>query len=533
MDVKTLLNTLTPEEMATIILREQEEKAELQKRTAKQDDAIASLQRHVNWLTNVLWGARSERRVLEHLEPEEQLLLDGTMLNLPKEPPPDSETVENLSNGRKNNTKVTDKSTGGARFDENVPTIEVPVEDPNIIGVEPENLTVLETRYSDRIVALPPFARLRMVIQTTKNELTGDVSRPEVPKGVWDQCCADVSFLAKLVTDKFCYHLPLYRQHKELEQNGVHINRGTLSRYIHRTAELLEPIYDAVLSSILGSEVISMDETPVKAGRPEGGGKMKTGFFWPLYGNKDEIYFLFAPTRSADVVKDVLDGFQGTLLSDGYDVYEKFAEKVDGLIWAACWAHTRRKFIEAEELEPREVQKILLWMQALYKVEKDAGDDRERRKKLRAEISQDKVDEIFKYFNTTLAQSTLPDSSPFIQAIKYALNREAGLRVFLSNPDVPIDNNHTEREIRPVAIGRKNWLFNWTKQGARYSAILYTLISSCRLQKIDPMTYLVDILQRIQTHPAADTHLLTPRNWKENFASEPLGSIASQLRLGR
>ena len=534
MDVEKLVKTLTPEEMAMTILREREEKARLQERTEKQDEAIASLERHVKWLTNVLWGSRSERRVLDHLEPAEQLLLDGTMLDLPKEPPSDSDTVESLDKKyRKKKTSVDDKSTGGARFDENVPTIEVPVEDPNVAGVDPENLTVIETRYSDRIVALPPFARLRMVIQTTKNELTGEVSRPEVPKGVWDQCCADVSFLAKLVTDKFCYHLPLYRQHKELKQNGIHINRGTLSRYIHRTAELMEPIYNAVLSSILGSDVVSMDETPVKAGRAEGGGKMKQGYFWPLYGNKDEIYFLFSPTRSGKVVEDVLAGFEGTLLSDGYDVYERFAEKVDGLIWAACWAHVRRKFVEVEDLEPEKVETVLLWMQALYRVEKDAGGDRKRRKKLRAEISCDIVDKIFKYFKKILAESTLPDSSPFIGAIKYALKREAGLRAFLDNPDVPIDNNHTEREIRPVALGRKNWLFNWTKHGARFSAILYTLVSCCRLQGIDPTTYLVDILQRIQTHPAVDTHLLTPRNWKENFASNPLGSVADRLTLAQ
>ena len=110
------------------------------------------------------------------------LLLDGTMLDLPKEPPPESETVEDLDKYRKKRTKVDDKATGGVRFDENVPTIEVPVEDPNVADVDPENLTVIETRYSDRIVALPPFARLRMVIQTTKNELTGEVSRPKVPK---------------------------------------------------------------------------------------------------------------------------------------------------------------------------------------------------------------------------------------------------------------------------------------------------------------------------------------------------------------
>ncbi len=521
---------MTREEMAAFILLQQAEQAEIQRR---KDETIASLERHIKWLSNIVWGARSERRVLNHLDAHGQLLLDETMLDLPAEPPSEGTTVADLEKKyRKKKTKVDDKTTGGVRFKDNVPVIEVQVDNPEIAGVDPKDLVVIETRHSDRIVALPPFAVLRMVVETTKNKKTGEISRPEVPVGIWDQCCADVSFLAKLMVDKYALHLPLYRQHQELKQNGVEINRGTLSRYIHRGAELLEPICQSLLSSILKSDVVSMDETPVKAGHKNGTtGKMKKGFYWPVYGDKDEIYFLFSPTRSADVVKDVLRDFKGTLLSDGYCAYETFADKVDGLTWAGCWAHVRRKFMEAEDLEPDRVRKLLLWIQALYKVEKKTGDDPQLRGKLRTEVSTKVVDELFAYLHRTYAESNLPDSNPFIKAIVYAREREAGLRVFLNNPSVPIDNNHTEREIRPVAVGRKNWMFHSTEHGARYSAILYSLISSCRLQGVDPTTYIVDVLQRIQNHPASETQLLTPRLWKEHFASQPIGSIASRLSL--
>ncbi len=428
-------------ELVSFVLQQQAAQAEVER---KQSDTIASLERHIKWLSNIALGSRSERRVLDHLDAEGQLLLSGMMLELPKEVPPADTTVVDLDKkGRKKKTKVDDKTTGGIRFKDNVPVIEVKVENPLLAGADPAKLTVIETRHSDRIVALPPFAVLRMVLETTKNKVTGEISRPKVPSGIWDQCCADVSFLAKLVVDKYQFHQPLYRQHQELQQKGVEIHRGTISRYIHRAAELLDPIYGSLLSSILKSKVISMDETPVKAGHQDGKtDKTKKAFYWPIYGDQDEIYFLFSPTRSGKVVKDVLGAFQGTLLSDGYDAYETFANKVEGVTWAACWAHVRRKFIEAENHEPDKVKKLLVWMQTLYKVEKNAGDDRKLRERLRSEVSTEVVDEIFTYLNQVYAESRLPQTSPFIIAINYALERTDGLRVFLSDPAVPIDNNH-------------------------------------------------------------------------------------------
>jgi transposase len=121
-------------------------------------------------------------------------------------------------------------------------------------------------------------------------------------------------------------------------------------------------------------------------------------------------------------------------------------------------------------------------------------------------------------------------TNPFGQAAEYALKREAGLKVFLTDPDVPIDTNHLEREIRPVALGRKNWLFCWTEVGARHSGIIYSLLSSCRLQSVDPYVYLVDVWQRVDTHPALEVQLLTPRLWKEHFAAQPLGSDLDRFR---
>jgi hypothetical protein len=142
----------------------------------------------------------------------------------------------------------------------------------------------------------------------------------------------------------------------------------------------------------------------------------------------------------------------------------------------------------------------------------------------RGEYSQPLVEAFFAWLKQTVITEVLLPANPFGQAARYALEREAGLRVFLANPDVPLDTNHLEREIRPVALGRKNWLFCWTEVGARQVGIIYSVLASCRLQGVDPYVYLVDVLQRIDTHPALEVQLLTPRLWKQHFAEHPLRS---------
>ena len=140
------------------------------------------------------------------------------------------------------------------------------------------------------------------------------------------------------------------------------------------------------------------------------------------------------------------------------------------------------------------------------------------------------VEAFFAWLERTLREQVLLPSNPFTKAARYALEREEALRVFLDYPNVPLDTNHLEREIRAIAMGRKVWLFCWTEVGARYVGIVQSLIASCRLQGVNPYVYLVDVLQRIDTHPAFNVHLLTPRLWKQHFAAHPLRSDLDRLR---
>jgi len=246
-----------------------------------------------------------------------------------------------------------------------------------------------------------------------------------------------------------------------------------------------------------------------------------------VYGDRDEIVFPFSPSCSHKVVVEILGEFIGTLVTDGYGAYGQFAKTVEALVHAQCWAHARRKFVEAEGSEPELCGRILDWIQTLYAHEATIRDwDDQKRQIYRAEYAKPVVDRIFVELKRAFEENILLPRSPFTQAANYTLEREASLRVFLENPAVPVDTNAIEREIRPIAIGRKNWMFSWTEVGVKHLGVLQSLVSTCRLQGIDPYTYLVDVLQRVDSHPQSQVHQLTPRIWKTIFAENPLHSMA-------
>jgi transposase len=227
------------------------------------------------------------------------------------------------------------------------------------------------------------------------------------------------------------------------------------------------------------------------------------------------------------VVREVRGAFCGVLVTDGYKVYDRFVRSGEAIAHAQCWAHTRRKFVEAQTAEPGLVAQALEQIGTLYALEVQGREQKvtaDAKRRQRLVHAQPVVEQFFPWPDRTLREVVLLPSNPFRQAAHYALARRTALSVFLADPTAPLGTNHLERQIRPLALGRKNWLFCWTEVGARYVGIIQSLLASCRLQGVDPYVYFVDILQCIDTHPAFGVHLLTPRLWKQYFASNPLRS---------
>ena len=256
---------------------------------------------------------------------------------------------------------------------------------------------------------------------------------------------------------------------------------------------------------------------------------MKTGYFWPIYGERDEVCFPFFSSRGSEHVRTVLGlmpGANRVLLTDGYAAYEKYAKKLE-ITHAQCWVHCRRGFFEALQADPEAVEEALKQIAALYRIEDQIREldlSGERKRQHRLTHSKPRVEAFFAWIDRQFERQGLLPSNPFTQALGYARERRLGLEVFLEDPDVAMDTNHLERALRVIPMGRRNWLFTWTELGAKHVGLVQSLLTTCRLHEISPYDYLVDVLQRVGVHPATRVAELTPRLWKQHFQASPLRS---------
>jgi transposase len=485
-----------------------------------------ALRQRVEWFERQMFGAKSERYAPQ---PDPAQMHLGEAFPVP-EPIPEQRKAVPAHTRRAPQSDMASDADESKFFDESrVPVQTITVPNPETAGLATDQFDVIAEKVTYRLAQRPgSYVVLKYVRQVIKRKDTQRLQCPPAPVGVIEGSRADVSFVAGLMVDKFAWHLPLYRQHQRLGDAGITVSRPWLTQLTQRAIGLLEPIYDSQMESIRASRVKSMDETPIKAGR-SGHGKMKQAYFWPVYGDRDEICFAWFPSRAALHVKEALglpQAEDGVLLSDGYAAYDSYAKKT-GVTHALCWAHSRRTFFDAQSANPEGAHEALEQIRVVYEIEESIRKQQltgQSKRLYRLTHSKPRVDAFFDWVDQQFQKQGLLPSSPFTQALNYVRERRLGLEVFLSDPDVPIDTNHLERTLRVIPMGRKSWLFCWTEVGAEHVGIIQSLIATCRLQGIDPYTYLVDVLQRVGQHPAARVAELTPRLWKTLFAAHPLRS---------
>jgi transposase len=519
----TSARTISPEQLS-----------ELFNRQACLERENAELRRQLAWFERQLFGQKSERRLVESEGVQGWLGQDFAAL---AEQTPANKTTRVAAHERERKPKQPTHNAEESTlfFDASrVPVEVIEVANPEIAALSPDQYEVIGEKVSHRLAQRPgSYVVLKYVRRVIKRRDTLALSCAPAPVGVIEGSRADVSFIAGILVDKFAYHLPLYRQHQRLRDSGINVSRPWLTQLSQSAIALLEPIHEAQLRSIRASRVKAMDETPIKAGR-EGPGKMRAAYIWPVYGEGDEISFLYYPSRSAKHIREALglkppDG--AVLLTDGYHAYEQYARAI-GLTRAQCWTHTRRKFFDAQEVEPNRAHYALDLIGKLYAIEARIRDQAlrgEEKRALRQAEAKPMTDQFFTWVEQQFEAQGLLPSSPLTKALAYARERREALEVYLADPDVPIDTNHLERALRAIPMGRKNWLFAWTELGAKHVGIIQSLLVTCRLHDIDPYDYLVDVLQRIGQHPASRVHELTPREWKQRFSDNPIRSDLHRL----
>jgi len=498
----------------------------------EKDLQIKQLQAQLDWFKRELFGSKSERR---EVHPDQLALFESLQERLAPHDERKTTVPEHKRGTRRTGDEVNDT---GLRFTDEVPVEIIEQSVPELDGPNRDDYKIIDWRESRRLASVPGTHVVMLYRRPVVARKDGRcIIEPNAPVGPLGHAQADVSFLAQMLIDKFCYHTPLYRQHQKLVDEGITLSRSTLDNWTHSAISLLKPLAQAVMDGVLGGKAIKIDETPIKAGKgktKQGKGKMKQGWFWPVLGEQGDIAFHYSSSRGKQVLTDLLnDQFQGTVQTDGYDVYARYFAEHEGIIHALCWAHTRRTFLKAEESEPQKTRHILTLIQILYRIERqlrESGASDEEILKTRRRRSRRCVEKIFSWINEQRQDPSLLPKSPFAKALNYAAERETGLRVFLTDVWVALDTNDLERALRVIPMGKKNWLFCSSEVGAEHVATIQTLLATCRVHGVNPFNYLVDVLQRIDQHPASKVHELTPREWQQRFADKPLRSPLYELR---
>jgi transposase len=375
----------------------------------------------------------------------------------------------------------------------------------------------------------------KLFVRETRREVCackncqGQVSTAPVPSQPIPKALAAPGLIAQVIVDKYADHLPLNRQEKRFAREGVRLPRRTLCDWIIGVHPLLQRVVDEMKKDVLGGGYIQVDETPVPMRDPDKPSGITKGYLFEYSRPGGPVIFEFQAGRSRAGPVAFLNDFNGVLQHDGYSAYDAFGPPI---VHMACMAHVRRKFHEAEKAGDQRPRRVLLLIQGLYRIERrlrEKGASPEDRLKMRQKRSVKRMGWLRKRI-VKLSHAALPESA-LGKACAYALGQWSRMETFLNDGRVEIDNNWCENGIRPITLGRKNWLFIGAEHAGPYSAVCMSLMETCRRLGISPFDYLRDILTRLPDHSAHKVAELTPANWlaarnqaKADGTAQPSGS---------
>jgi transposase len=352
------------------------------------------------------------------------------------------------------------------------------------------------------------YVRPKYVSKDNEGVLIAAVKERPLPKAI-----AGAGLLAQTIIDKYVDHLPLYRQQQRFARENITIPYSTLTDWVHNTCRLIDPLYEALRKEVTASDYLHADETPIKVLDKDKKGETHRGYYW-VYHNSLEglVLFDYQMGRGREGPKHILQDFKGHLQTDGYSAYEFFKEDDSGIMVLHCMAHARRKFYEALPNDKPRAEHALTHIGKLYDIERRAKEwSDEQRLALRKEEAVPVLEPLGEWMKEQYME-VLPKST-IGKALGYSIERWKELMVYATDGKLNIDNNPVENSIRPVAIGRKNYLFAGSHQAAQRSAMLYSLLGTCKLHGINPFTWLKEVLQTIPNYPINKVNDLLPHRW--------------------
>lgn len=363
----------------------------------------------------------------------------------------------------------------------------------------------------------------KVMLKSDSNDKTPEDRRiicARLPLAPVSRCMAGASVLTDIIIGKFMYHLPFYRQIQQYKESGITISDSTMGGWYEAAVEKLKLLYDILRQHILQSEYIQIDESVLPVIDSEKH-KARKGYEWCV---RDAIrgavmFYYDRGSRGGKVAREILGAYKGAVQCDGYDAYDQF-EKNDNITVYGCWAHARRKFVDALNENNRLATEALCFIRKIYKVESDAnkaGLNADERKEQRLKISYPTI-RLFETWMKETYLKVLPNSK-MGDAIEYTYSLLPRLSRYVNDGRINIDNNLIENAIRPLALGRKNYLFCGNDASAYRAAIVYSLISTCKAADVDPRTWMEDVLRKIPYYQRDQRDLaeLLPFNWKNRY----------------
>lgn len=477
---------------------------------------IESLKKQLDALKKLIFGSKQERFVATDENKTAQLTLDLNAETIAQCKITDATKVEYI----RTKTQVTETKPkahpGRMKLPEHLRRSTIILQpDADVTGLKKIGEEVTEVLdYIPGELYVKQYIRPKYV--QPLNEINNTVITASLPGRMMEKCMAGEGLLAQIVVDKYVDHLPMHRQLQRFGRAGVTIAQSTIGDWMKNVLHMLIAMYELHKKQVLSSNYLHADETTIKVLDENKKGKTHLGYYWVYHNSKQKIVlFDYNEGRGREGPGKILKGYKGYLQTDGYAVYDDF-DKEPQIILLHCMAHARRKFVEALNNDKARAEYALNLFQQLYAIErkiKDEGLTDEAVLKLRQEEAVP-VLKALKEWMTEAYQKVLP-KSPIGAAIAYCLPRWEKLSIYTTNAILQIDNNPVENAIRPVALGRKNYLFAGSHEAAQRAAMIYSLFATCRMHNINPYEWLKDVLERMHLYTTSNLAELLPQNWKK------------------
>jgi transposase len=492
-----------------------------------QAEDIAHLKEQFNQLRRLIFGVKSERFIPSESSPSQLSLFVDPIdeQSHPAEKPEEMLVKRNKKNRPKSSNHNGRQLLKNAdHLERQQIIIEPDIDTTNMacIGEEvTEMLCITEAKLYVKQYVRRKYVE-KQITQVSTNELSDTNEKGtkihigSLPDFPYPQVMADVSLIAHLLISKFVDHLPENRILKIFKRQQLKIPSSTINGWTHRGIKTLIPLFEALKKEVLSSHYLQADETTIKIlEKDKKKGKTHLGYFWAYHAVSEQaLFFDYQPGRDQSGPTKLLEHYRGYLQCDGYAVYDVIDKNNQHIKLMHCMAHARRKFEKALTNDHDRAAHAMTEIQKLYRIERLAKEyniSEERHKKLRNRMARPILEQLGAWLATE-SKKIRPTSS-IGEAIIYAHKRWDKLMLYLDDVSLCIDNNLIENKIRPIAIGRKNYLFAGSHQAAQNIAMLYSLLGTCKLNNINPHQWLTDVLNRIHNHDINKIHQLLPYRW--------------------